>query len=258
MRYKASFESPAWFAVWYRNYLTWRRGALLHFIGTVADPIVALLGLGIGIGPIVGLVDGQPYISFLAGGLIVTGAMAATNGEMFYGAFTRFYIDQTWSAMLYTRLSVADVLFGEVCWGATRGCAIGVIVYIVSLCFGYVSWHCLFMIVPILIVVCLTFSCISALVVSFAKGYELFLICQSVFFVPLVFTSGAIFPASQMPRAIRWWASMLPLYPSVELMRGALNGAYVPNFMSDVVILASYAVIAFGLALAVLKRRIVS
>ena len=67
--------------VFMRNLLVWRKLAVPSVIGNIAEPLITLVAFGYGLGSLIGQIDGQPYISFLASGSIaVSAALAATPG----------------------------------------------------------------------------------------------------------------------------------------------------------------------------------
>src|SRR5271154_5509303 len=64
-----------WMSVWRRNYLVWKKLAIASMFGNLADPMIYLFGLGLGLGLMVGHVDGVSYIAFLAAGTVASGVM---------------------------------------------------------------------------------------------------------------------------------------------------------------------------------------
>ena len=59
-RYPSAMPSSAtnWMSVWRRNYLVWKKLAIASMFGNLADPMIYLFGLGLGLGLMVGRVDG--------------------------------------------------------------------------------------------------------------------------------------------------------------------------------------------------------
>ena len=64
-----------WMSVWRRNYLVWKKLAIASMFGNLADPMIYLFGLGLGLGLMVGHVDGVSYIAFLAAGTVASSVM---------------------------------------------------------------------------------------------------------------------------------------------------------------------------------------
>jgi lipooligosaccharide transport system permease protein len=55
----------------------------------VAEPVIILLAMGVGLGAYVGLVGGQSYIVFIVPGIIGSYAMYSSVFECTYGSYTR-------------------------------------------------------------------------------------------------------------------------------------------------------------------------
>src|SRR4030042_1717161 len=100
--------------VWGRNgeffLRLWHGGAP----GFVAEPIIILLAMGLGLGAYVGLVDGQRYIEFIVPGLIAGYAMFSANFECTYGTFFRMEYQKTFDAIIATPLNIEDVTAGDI------------------------------------------------------------------------------------------------------------------------------------------------
>ena len=59
-----------WQTIWLRNFMVWRKLAIPSLAGNLADPMIYLFGLGLGLGLLVGHIDGVSYIAFLAAGTV--------------------------------------------------------------------------------------------------------------------------------------------------------------------------------------------
>ncbi len=71
-----------WMSVWRRNYLVWKKLAIASMFGNLADPMIYLFGLGLGLGLMVGRVDGVSYIAFLAAGTVASSVMMSASFEV--------------------------------------------------------------------------------------------------------------------------------------------------------------------------------
>src|SRR5262252_2907977 len=109
-----------WMMVWYRNYLVWKKLAIPSMIGNLADPMIYLFGLGLGLGLMVGHVEGVSYIAFLAAGTAASSVMMSASFEAMYSGFSRMHVQRTWEAIMHTPLTLGDVVLGEVMWAASK------------------------------------------------------------------------------------------------------------------------------------------
>ena len=83
-------------AIWRRNFLVWRKLAIPSLLGNLADPLLYVVGLGFGIGVLVKEVNGVPYITFLATGIVCQSTMNSATFEALYSAFSRLSTQRTW------------------------------------------------------------------------------------------------------------------------------------------------------------------
>jgi lipooligosaccharide transport system permease protein len=67
------------FAVWRRNFMVWKKLAIPSLLGNLADPMIYLFGLGYGLGSLLPVVGGVPYISFLAAGTLTESRRSLTT-----------------------------------------------------------------------------------------------------------------------------------------------------------------------------------
>jgi lipooligosaccharide transport system permease protein len=111
--------------VWYRNYMVWKKLAVPSLIGNLADPMIYLFGLGLGLGLLVGNVHGVSYIAFLAAGTTASSVMMSASFESMYSAFSRMHVQRTWEAIMHAPLTLGDVVLGEVLWAASKPCCPG-------------------------------------------------------------------------------------------------------------------------------------
>ena len=76
-----------------------------------------------------------------------------------------------------------------------------------------------------------------------------------LFVVPQVLLSGLIFPLDSMPLGVRWFGYILPLTWFREVAQGVMiRGAEVESLWLPLTILTALAVLAFGLAIARMRR----
>ena len=83
-----------WQYVWLRNFMVWRKLAIPSMAGNLADPMIYLFGLGLGLGLLVGRVDGVSYIAFLAAGTVASSTMMSESFEALYSAFSRLHVQR--------------------------------------------------------------------------------------------------------------------------------------------------------------------
>ena len=115
--------------VWRRNLLVWKKLAIPSMLGNLADPLLYMFGLGIGLGGLLPQMQGVSYLAFLAGGVVCSSTMFTATFEAMYSAFSRMQVQRTWDAIINAPLTLDDVVMGEWVWAASKsllsGCEIG-------------------------------------------------------------------------------------------------------------------------------------
>ncbi|SIT43564.1 Nodulation protein J [Paraburkholderia ribeironis] len=247
-----------WRTVWRRNYLAWRKSALVSLLGNLADPMMYLFGLGFGVGIMIGHVDGVPYVAFLAAGMVATSAMTSATFETIYATFARMHIQRMWEAVLCTQLTIGDVVLGELAWAATKALLAGTAVMVVAATLGYARFSSIFHVMPVIILTGLAFASLAMVLIAIAPSYDYFIFYQTLVLTPMLFLSGVIFPVGQLPGAFRQVARFLPLAHSVELIRPAMLARPATGIGMHVAALCVYAVLPFFLSAALFRRRLMS
>ncbi|TCU32874.1 ABC transporter permease [Rhizobium azibense] len=245
-----------WIAVWRRNYLAWKKVALASILGNLADPMIYLFGLGFGLGVIVGRVDGTSYVAFLAGGMVATSAMTSATFETIYAAFARMHAQRTWEAILYTQLTLGDIVLGELAWAATKAFLAGTGITIVAAVLGYAAWPSILYALPVIALTGLAFASLAMVITALAPSYDYFVFYQTLVLTPMLFLCGAVFPITQLPDIFQQAARFLPLAHAIELIRPAMLGRPADSMGLHIGALCIYAVLPFFLSAALFRRRL--
>ncbi len=235
-----------------RNALVWRKLMIPSLIGNLAEPLIYLVGLGYGVGALIGMVDGRPYVTFLAAGMICYSTMNSASFEALYSAFARLQVQRTWEGMLHAPLTSDDIVTGEWLWAGMKALFSGTAILLVMYAFGIVRGFAPLAVLPIALLIGLAFAGIALVVTSFAKSYDFFTYYFVLLVTPMSFLSGIYFPLSQLPEAAQTAAWFLPLAHGASLARGLTLGDPMPWPLLSVAVLAGYGLV--GLAIA--KRRV--
>ncbi|WP_018240591.1 ABC transporter permease [Ensifer sp. BR816] len=247
-----------WIAVWQRNYLAWKKVALASILGNLADPMIYLFGLGLGLGLVVGRVDGTSYIAFLAGGMVATSAMTSATFETIYAAFARMNAQRTWEGILYTQLTLGDIILGELAWAASKAFLAGTGIMIVATMLGYAAWPSVLYALPVIVLTGFAFASLAMVVTALAPSYDYFIFYQTLVLTPMLFLCGAVFPITQLPHAFQQVAQFLPLAHAIDLIRPAMLGRQADSMGLHVGALCIYAVLPFFVSAALFRRRLMS
>ena len=257
--WRAPTITRLWWPVFRRNFLVWRKLFWPSLLGNTAEPLISLVAFGYGLGALVGDVPlpggAVPYILFLASGYICTSAMNASSFEALYSGYSRMEVQKTWAGILNAPVTLDDVVFAEMVWAAFKAMFTVVAILAVMLALNISREPTLLLVLPVLALVGVTFSCIAFIMTALAKGYDFFTYYFTLFLTPMVFTSGVFFPRDQLPGWMQAITDWLPLTSAVELVRPLFLGQMPAQPLKHALVLLITAVLSYWLALGLIRRR---
>ncbi len=205
-----------------RNVLAYRRSWLL-FISGFAEPVLFLLSIGLGVGELVGDIDGVDYQAFVAPGMLAVAAMNGAIIDTTFNFFVKYKYQHVYDGVVATPLDGADIAVGEVTWALMRGVVYSTGFLVTMLLFGLVeSWWAL-LAVPAALLISLAFAGAGLAATTYMRSFMDFDYVNMVA-VPLFLFSATFFPLSQYPDAIQLIVKVTPLYQGVALERGLILG----------------------------------
>ena len=250
--------SIRWFPVWQRHLLVWRKLSIPSLVGNFGDPLLYLLALGYGLGRFVGSMDGMPYITFLASGIVCSSAMNTATFEALYSAYTRMTTQQTWAGMLAAPLDVDDIVLGETIWAGTKSLFSAAAILVVAALLGIVRGPRALLVLPIAMLVGTCFAAMALVVTAISKNYEFFLYYVTLVVTPMMLFCGVFFPLQGLPAPLRSIAALLPLTHAVQLIRPLMTGGWPQHPFCDVFVLLGYAMVSYWIATALIRRRLLA
>lgn len=242
--------------VWQRNRDVFFRLWHAEAPGFIAEPIIILLAMGLGLGAYVGLVDGQRYIEFIVPGLIAGYAMFSANFECTYGSFFRMEYQKTFDAIIATPLNIEDVTAGEIFWGATRSVLTGSVMLAVAAAFQLVHSPWALLIPIICFLEGILFSAIALFFTSIVPSIYSFNYYYSLFITPMFFFSGVFFPLSSFPEIVQTLSWAVPLTPVVYVTRAVIGGQFQPGLLGALALIVALTVLFFSISLVTMRRRL--
>jgi lipooligosaccharide transport system permease protein len=243
-------------AVWGRNFLVWRKLALPSVLGTLADPMIYLFGLGYGLGGLLPEVGGTSYIAFLAAGTVCSSTMNAASFEALYSGFSRMHVQRTWEAIMNAPVGLDDVVAGECLWAASKAAFAGAAILLVIALLGFAAGPLALLALPVIFLAGLCFAALGLVVTALAPSYDFFMYYFTLFITPMVLLCGVFFPPDQLPAAVRLVADWLPLSHAVQLVRPLVFGELPAQPLLHVGVLLATTAAAFWLAVILTRRRL--
>jgi len=218
-----SIDSPATaysLAVTWRQYLVWRKLIWSSLATNVANPVLFLFAFGFGLGRFIETMDGVDYLAFVVPGMIAYGAMFAASFETSIGAFTRFYLQKNWDAVLSTPVTLRELLFGEALWASCKAMLSAVCVLVVGGLWGGIpSLGGALLALPVVFLAAFCFSCCGLVATSIAKGYEFFSYYFTFWVTPMFVFCGVFFEIDRFPTLVQAVSWVLPMTHLVAVIR---------------------------------------
>lgn len=211
------------YILWLRQIKRYMRSPA-RIIGSLGQPLLFLLALGFGLGPMYAKAGGGDYLSFLAPGVI---AMSI----LFTAIFTGIEIiwDRQFGFLKETLVAPVPrlhIMIGRTVGGATVATIQGLIVFLISLVAGFrpdslillpAALFCMFFIA-------LLFTAMGTAIASVLQDMQGFHLIMNFLVMPIFFLSGALFPLDGLPSFIAFITRIDPLTYGVDALRGTLLG----------------------------------
>lgn len=239
-----------------RNYIVWRKLLLVALLGHLAEPLIWLACIGLGLGSLLPPIDGMSYLQFLTAGMLANSVMNTASAEAIYGASSRWKFRRVWDAILNAPMGPADIVTGEWLWAGAKGAVTGLVILIVMLPFGLVHSPLALWIVPLALLTGLAFAAIALVFTGLSPREDLYTYYFSLALLPLMSISGVFFPLERLPEALQIVARLLPLSHAVDLVRALSVGRTPPDLLLHLGVLLAYAIAGIVAAVAIIRRRL--
>jgi lipooligosaccharide transport system permease protein len=202
--------------------------------------------------------EGMPYVTFLASGIVCSSAMNTATFEALYSAYTRMTTQQTWAGMLAAPLDVHDIVLGETIWAGTKSLFSAAAILVVAAALGIVHGPRALLVLPIALLVGTCFAAMALVVTAISKNYEFFLYYVTLVVTPMMLCCGVFFPLEGLPAPLRSAAAFLPLTHAVELIRPLMTGGWPARAPLHFLVLIGYGAAAYSIATALVRRRLLA
>jgi len=246
-------------AVWWRQYLVWRKIIWPSLSTNVANPILFLFAFGFGLGAVIDDMGGLDYLAFVVPGMMAYSAMFAASFETSIGSFSRFSFQKTWDAVLATPVSLVELLLGEALWAACKALLSALCVLAVGLMWGGVgSLPGALASLPLILLAGFCFAACGLCATAHAKSWEFFSYFFTFWVTPMFIFSGVFFGIDRFPDYVQPIAWVLPMTHVIEVVRPLTAGQPQSLAMAFLHIgyVAALAAAAFALAYRRLRIRL--
>jgi ABC-2 type transport system permease protein len=219
-----------------------------QMIASLAQPMLYLLVLGFGLGPVFQQSGQGSYVQFIAPGVI---GMAILFTATFSGIGLLW--DRQFGFLKETLVAPVprlQIMIGRTAGGATIAMIQGALVLAVCLIAGFRPGSVTALPVALLFMAltAMVFAGFGTAVGSTLKDMQGFQLVMNFLVLPIFFLSGALFPLSNLPAALTVATRLDPLAYGVDGLRGALIGVtqFGPAINLSVLSLVAAAFVVLG------------
>lgn len=190
----------------------------------MAQPILFLVALSFGLGPIYNQATGESYLQFLAPGII---AMSILFTSIFSG------VDMIWDKrtgflkeVLVAPVPRIIIMIGRTLGAATIGFIQGIAIFLITILIGFnpVLSFSLPLAIVFMLFISIFFTAMGTAIASIMEDMSAFPLVSNFLIMPIFFLSGALFPLENLPLSIRWFSYVNPLSFGVDGLRITLAG----------------------------------
>src|SRR5271163_2498581 len=189
-------------------------------IGSLGQPLLFLLALGFGFGPTFQKAGNGNYLDFIGPGIV-------TMGILFTAIFSGIELiwDRQFGFLKETLVAPVPrilIMAGRTLGGATVALFQGLVVVVICLLAGFriTSIASLPVALLFMVLVAVMFTALGTAIASVLSDFQGFQLVMNFLVMPIFFLSGALFPLTNLPKALEIIASLDPLTYGVDGLRG--------------------------------------
>jgi len=194
------------------------------------EPVLFLISMGVGLGAIVGPVQGPgggdiSYAAYIAPALLAVSAMNGAVYDSTWNVFFKMNFAKLYQGMLYTSLGPLDVALGEIFLALLRGLLYALGFTAVMGVMGLVTTPWALLMIPASVLIAFGFASIGMGITSFLKTFQQ-MDWINFIMLPMFLFSATFYPLGVYPQPIQWLIQAMPLWHGVELLRQISVGSF--------------------------------
>lgn len=256
--------TPGSVRVAYWHAAVFRRLWTSNVLASLVQPLLYMLGLGVGVGSLVDrtqrsaeVLGGASYVSYVAPALMVTTAMALASAESLWPIMGGFVWKRSYYGISATPLGPSDIVGGHALWMAVRCVVASTAVGLVLMLFPDARDWGLIAVVPVSALTGAAFAMPLMAFSSLPKHDQGFAAMNRFVIIPLFLFGGAFYPVSQLPVWAQVPVKVLPLWHGVQVARGfTLGGLAVSTTIAHVAVLVAWVTVGTAVAVKLIRRRL--
>jgi ABC-2 type transport system permease protein len=218
-----------------------------QIVASLGQPMLYLLALGFGLGPVFQRSGQGSYLQFVAPGVV---GMSILFMSIFSGIGLLW--DRQFGFLKETLVAPVPrlhVMMGKALGGATVAVIQGSIVFVVCLIAGFrpVNISALPIAFLFMALIAVMFTSLGTAIGSVLVDMQGFQLVMNFLVMPIFFLSGALFPLANLPKALAVVTSLDPMTYGVDGLRAALIGISHFGIATDIAVICAITAVFMGL-----------
>jgi len=234
-------------------YILWLRELKRYFrsraqiVASLGQPLLYLLALGFGLGPVFQKAGNGSYMQFVAPGVI---GMTILFSSVFSGIGLLW--DRQFGFLKETLVAPVPrsrIMLGKALGGATVALLQGLLVAIVCLITGFRPKNAAGIPVALLFMalIATVFASLGIAIGSKLENMQGFQLIMNFLVMPIFFLSGALFPLANLPGLLSLITKLDPLSYGIDCLRGALIGMSHFGAAIDIAVLCAVGLVLISI-----------
>lgn len=241
------------YILWLRELKRYKRSPV-QVVASLGQPVLYLLILGFGLGPVFQKAGSGSYLQFVAPGVI---GMTVLFSSVFSGVGLLW--DRQFGFLKETMVAPVPrtrIMLGRTLGGATVAVIQGTLVLVICMLAGFrpTSLAALPIAFAFMLLIAIVFGAMGTAIGSVLQDMQGFQLIMNFLVMPIFFLSGALFPLANLPQPLTILTSLDPLAYGIDGIRGALIHASHFGAALDVTVLLAAATVFLAIGTRLFSR----
>jgi ABC-2 type transport system permease protein len=225
------------YILWLRELKRYTRSRA-QIVASLGQPLLYLLVLGFGLGPVFQRAGNGSYFQFVAPGVV---CMSVLFSSIFSGLGLLW--DRQFGFLKETLVAPVpriQIMIGRTLGGSTVALMQGLLVTVVCVLAGFrpVSYYTIPLALGFMVLIALLFAALGMAIGSGLQDMQGFQLIMNFLVLPIYFLSGALFPLVGLPKLLAVVTALDPLSYGIDGMRSFLLGHSVFGAFTDLLVMA--------------------
>jgi ABC-2 type transport system permease protein len=214
-----------------------------QIVASLGQPLLYLVALGFGLGPVFQKAGQGSYLQFVAPGVV---GMSVLFSSIFSGLGLLW--DRQFGFLKETLVAPVPrlhIMIGRTLGGATVSMIQGLLVLVVCLVAGFRPVHASALPLALLFMalICIVFASLGTAIGSTLQNMQGFQLIMNFLVMPIFFLSGALFPLTNLPTGLAVVTRIDPLTYGIDGLRGAFLGLSHFGVATDLTVLSGVSIV---------------